>query len=106
MKKHIVVFSTCANRREGEKIARTLVKGRLAACVNLVPVSSVYRWKGKIVKGSECLLIIKTKAKLFARLRSRILGVTSYEIPEIISLNIEDGLPSYLQWISEEMRSA
>jgi periplasmic divalent cation tolerance protein len=98
----IIVFSTCANRIEGTKIARELLRRRLVACVNLLPIKSFYWWKGKVRNESEYLLIIKTRAELFANLRRRISALCSYEVPEIVSVKIDDGLLSYLKWIDKE----
>ena len=99
---HIIVFSTCTNATEAEKIAEDLLTNRVAACVNITPVTSFYWWKGKIEKGSECLLIIKTRAQLFGKLQRRISALNSYEVPEIVSVKIDDGSESYLKWINEE----
>lgn len=101
---HIIVFSTCTSTREARKIAHGLLKRRLAACVNILPITSFYWWKDKIRSGSECLLIIKTRARLFAELQRRISALSSYEVPEIVSVKVEDGLPAYLKWIEEETR--
>lgn len=87
---------------EAKKIASTLVKERLAACVNIVPsVNSVYRWKGKIVKNNEALMIIKTRSSAFGKLERRIESMHSYSVPEIIELKIKKGNKNYLRWISE-----
>lgn len=75
---------------------------RLAACVNILPITSFFWWKNKIRKGSECILIIKTRRKLFIQLKRRISSLSSYEVPEIVSVKIDDGLSSYLKWIDEE----
>jgi periplasmic divalent cation tolerance protein len=99
---HIIVFSTCANKREARELALELLKSRLVACVNILPIMSFYRWKHKIRSRSECLLIIKTRVELFAELKRRISGLSSYEVPEIVSVKIDDGLPAYLKWIDEE----
>jgi periplasmic divalent cation tolerance protein len=104
--KHIVVFSTCTKRNEATKIARDLLEERLAACVNIVAVSSFYWWKGKVVNGDECLLVIKTRSELFGKLRARICELNSNEVPEVVSVRIEDGLSAYLKWIDEETRTA
>ena len=101
----VIIFSTCANTREARKIARQLLKGRLAACVNILPITSFYWWKDRIRNGPECLLVIKTRAKLFAEIKQRISALNSYEVPEIVSVKIDDGLPSYLKWIDEETRA-
>jgi periplasmic divalent cation tolerance protein len=98
----VIVFSTCANRREAREIGRELLKRRLAACVNVLPISSFYWWRGKVRSGSECLLIIKTRAQVFRKLQARISELSSYEVPEIVSVKISNGLPSYLKWIDKE----
>ena len=99
-----IVLSTCGSRKEAERIARDLVERRLAACVNIVPINSCYRWKGKINFDREYLIMAKTRSEVFTRLKSRILALHSYELPEIVSLQINDGYKSYLDWIGEETR--
>jgi periplasmic divalent cation tolerance protein len=101
---HTVVLSTCANRKEAEKIARDIVDRRLAACVNILPARSYYRWKGKIRTDREYLIIAKTRSELFTKLKSRILQLHSYQLPEIVSLRIEGGYKKYLDWIDDEVR--
>jgi periplasmic divalent cation tolerance protein len=101
----IIVFSTCANKSEAKKIALALLKSRLAACVNILPITSFYWWKDEVRNGSECLMIIKTRARLFPELRRRISVLSSYEVPEIVSVKIDDGLRSYLEWIDQETRT-
>ncbi len=101
---HTVVLSTCANRKEAEKIARDVVERRLAACVNILPVRSYYRWKGKIKVDREYLIIAKTRSELFTKLKSRILALHSYHLPEIVSLRVEGGYKKYLDWIDDEVR--
>ncbi len=101
---HTVVISTCANRKEAEKIARDIVERRLAACVNILPVRSCYRWNGKMRVDREYLIIVKTRSELFTKLKSRILTLHSYHLPEILSLRVEDGYKKYLDWIDDEVR--
>ncbi|MFZ3216355.1 MAG: divalent-cation tolerance protein CutA [Candidatus Acidiferrales bacterium] len=104
----IVVLVTCGSRKEARKIARALVARRLAACVNEmgVPVTSTYRWKGKIESAKEFLLLIKTSRKRFAALRDAVQALHSYDVPEIIALPIAEGSRNYLQWISESVKSS
>jgi periplasmic divalent cation tolerance protein len=102
---YIVVISTCANRKEAERIARDVVEKRLAACVNILPVRSCYRWKGKIRDDREYLMIAKTRSDLFTKLKTRILTLHSYDLPEIVSLRIEGGYKKYLDWISDEVHN-
>jgi periplasmic divalent cation tolerance protein len=100
----IVVLVTAGNLRESRKIARHLIESRLAACVNVtMPAESIYRWKGKVSKSREYLLVIKTKRNLFDQVRSTVQKSHSYTTPEIISLPISDGSPDYLQWIDNSV---
>ena len=102
MPDYMVVLVTCGSEEEALKIALALVEDHLAACVNLVaPIRSIYRWEGKIWDEKEWLLIIKTQAKRFDELEKRVKSLHSYAVPEIISLPIEEGSSSYLNWIRE-----
>ncbi len=99
-----IVFTTAGSEEEARKISRYLVENRLAACVNIVPrITSVYRWQGAVEEAEERLLIVKTTAAAFDRVRNAISELHSYDLPECISLAIEDGSPAYLQWISESV---
>ena len=98
-----VVLSTCGSRKEAEKIARDIVQRRLVACVNIMPVTSYYRWKGRIRADREYLILAKTRSELFARLKNRILSLHTYQLPEIVFLRIDDGYTPYLQWIDKEV---
>ena len=73
--------------------------------MNIVSVASCYRWRGKIVKEREWLLVIKTNSGAFSRLRQRILALHSYEVPEIVSLKIDRGSRPYLAWMDREIFS-
>jgi len=96
----IVVYTTAGSEDQAARIATALVEENLAACVNIVPgIHSVYRWKGKIEKDKEYLLIIKSAALRFDALRERIRTLHSYELPEIIAVRIEAGDPDVLAWI-------
>ena len=100
-----IVLSTCANKREAERIAGRLISDRSAACVNIIDkITSVYRWKGKIEKDNECLLIVKTRADLVDRVEGTIDGFSSYERPEVIVIPIIDGSEDYLRWIDESTK--
>jgi periplasmic divalent cation tolerance protein len=103
----IVVLSTCASVKEATRIATELVEKRLAACVNLVSgVRSVYRWKNKIEKSQEVLLVIKTSRALFENVRSQIEKLHSYELPEVIALPLVDGAEQYLEWIDRVLEKS
>jgi periplasmic divalent cation tolerance protein len=101
-----IVLTTAGSEEEARKIARHLVECRLAACVNIVPqVTSIYRWQGKIEEALEWLLVVKTTASAFGQVRQAITEVHSYELPECVCLTIEDGSPSYLEWIADSVSS-
>ena len=86
---------------DGAKIAEKLVEKQLAACVNILPVRSIYSWKGKVEDDRENLLIIKTINSKIEDLKKTIKEIHSYEVPECIIISIENGLPDYLKWIAE-----
>jgi periplasmic divalent cation tolerance protein len=102
----IIVLVTCESRKEARKIARALVRQRLAACVSEIglPVASTYRWKGRVESANEFLLLIKTTRKRFAAVRDAVRKLHSYEVPEIIALPIAAGSRGYLNWIAESVR--
>lgn len=98
----IVILSTCATKAEAETIAARLVSDRVAACVNIMEnITSVYEWKGKIEKGAECLMLIKTRAALAAQVERIIKELSTYDCPEIVALPIEHGSAEYLNWIKD-----
>ena len=99
-----LVCTTAGSEEEARKIAHALVELKLAACVNIVPqIQSVYRWKGKMEEAEEWLLLIKTTDAAFARVCDAIKQIHSYDLPESIAFEIQDGSPEYLQWIAESM---
>ena len=100
----IVVFSTCASPEDGERLARALVDGRLAACVSVAPgARSFYRWKGAIESADECLLIIKTTRERFDALRAAFENLHPYEVPELIALPVVEGAQNYLSWLEASL---
>jgi periplasmic divalent cation tolerance protein len=95
------MMATAGDRAEAEKLARLLIERKLAACVQLLPIDSVYRWNGRIEQGSEQLMLIKTRSALVERAVAALKAAHSYEVPEIVALPIVAGLPAYLKWIDE-----
>jgi periplasmic divalent cation tolerance protein len=103
----IVVLSTCATEADAERLARALVEGRLAACVNVVPgVRSFYHWKGEIQSSVEFLLIVKTSRELFPALQAEIEKLHLYELPELLALPVVAGAENYLSWLQANLRGA
>ena len=101
-----IVLTTSGSKDEAHKIAHHLVENQLAACVNIVPhITSVYRWQGKVESNEEWLLLIKTSVEKFPAVRDVIGALHSYDLPECISISIDDGSLEYLQWVGESVRS-
>lgn len=102
-----VVLVTVPSYEEGERIAETLVTESLAACVHVIgPIRSIYRWQGKICRDDERLLFIKTSGDRYSALEKRVLELHPYEVPEVISLPVEDGAESYLSWLRDQTKPA
>jgi len=100
-----ITFTTCKDRRQASTIARTLVKEKLAACVNILPaVASIYVWEGKLEEGREVLLIIKSRSALSKKLTARVKTLHSYSVPEVVTIPIASGNPDYLRWVRESTR--
>jgi len=105
MKDKRVVLSTAGSEDEARKIAHHLVEHQLAACVNIVPgIESIYRWQGKVETAREWLLLIKTTTEKFPAVRDAIRKLHSYDLPECIAIQIEDGSAEYVQWIGDSVK--
>ena len=101
----ILVFCTASTENEADQIARTLVEREEAACVNVVPmIRSVFRWKGKISSETEHLMLIKTTQTLLEDVKKTIKELHSYELPEIISVSVDDGDRNALNWIASVVK--
>jgi periplasmic divalent cation tolerance protein len=98
-----IVLTTTATREDAGKIARALVERRLAACVNLVAIESVYRWKDEVESAEEWLLVIKTTAAAYDHVHAAIKELHTYDLPECVLLPIENGSEDYLAWIGESV---
>ena len=103
MKSYIQITITTETKEQAENIAQHLVEAKLAACVQIVgPITSIYRWKGKVENAQEWLCLIKTQDYLYNKVEAAIKSHHPYETPEIIAIQIVKGSKEYLQWISEE----
>ncbi len=83
-------------------LAKALVDRRLAACVNVVPCSSVYRWEGEVQEEEEFLMIIKTRRTYIDDIRDLLEKEHPYDLPELVAMEVEDGAAGYLNWIRDE----
>lgn len=101
----VLILSTASTHDEAGRIAEALVTEELAACVQLSPIESWYRWEGRIEHQPETRLHIKTTAHLADRVTARIRALHSYDIPEIMVIPIENGSAEYLEWIGRSVRS-
>jgi periplasmic divalent cation tolerance protein len=107
MESFILVTTTTKSKDEAQTIARHLVGEKLAACVQIAgPITSIYRWKGKVETAQEWLCLIKTQESLYSELEEAIISLHSYETPEIIAVPISKGSPGYLHWLENEVKSA
>lgn len=98
-----VVLATVPDAGVGRRLARALLGERLIACANLVPgVTSLYRWEGEVREEEEGLLVMKTRSELVPRLVARIAELHPYELPEVLALRVDDGLPAYCRWVLDE----
>lgn len=99
--KAVIVQTTTSNEEEAKKIAKILIQDKLAACVQLKNIESLYNWDGKLCCERETLLSVKTKKELFSKVKSKILELHSYDTPEIIELDISNISEDYLKFIKE-----
>ncbi|HEY7531346.1 MAG TPA: divalent-cation tolerance protein CutA [Nitrospiraceae bacterium] len=102
----LLVFVTAANRSEALKISERAVRTKLAACGNVLPkIESVFRWKGKIERQQEVLVILKTTVRRYQALERMIKAAHSYQVPEIIAVSVVQGSRPYLDWVRRETTS-
>jgi periplasmic divalent cation tolerance protein len=105
MDQTLMVLVNVPDHATAHHLARTLVEGRFAACVNILPeVRSVYRWQGAVEEASEVTMFIKTTHARYADLEATVKALHPYEVPELIALPIVAGLPDYLAWIATETK--
>jgi periplasmic divalent cation tolerance protein len=103
----LLVLTNLPDGETARALAGHLVTARLAACVNiLAPCQSVYRWNGRIEEATEVPLLIKTKVECYAALEAAIREKHPYELPEIVAVPIDRGLPAYLAWLDAETTPA
>ena len=99
----IVVLTNLPDRETAGRLARALVEGRLAACVNIgAAVESIYHWQGQIETATEIPVAVKTRSLLYSEVEAAIRRFHPYELPEIVAVPICHGSPAYLDWITAE----
>jgi periplasmic divalent cation tolerance protein len=97
----IVVVTTVGTEEQANLIAREIIARRQAACVNILPaIRSIYRWKGKICKDGELMLLVKTLQEEFEGVAATIRELHSYELPEILAFGVGQGEEKFLEWIA------
>ena len=107
MDQYILVLTTMPDKNQAEQLAEKLVTAKLAACINIMPqMTSIYEWNGQLEKGTEHLILIKTRNVVYEKLENTLKAEHPYSVPEIISLPIEAGLQDYLNWIDENTTSS
>ena len=95
-----IILCTCPDKDTAEKIARLLVIDKLVACVNILPgITSIYLWQEQLEYAQEHLLLIKAPKNSYQAIETSIKKHHPYQLPEIIAVPIENGLPEYLHWI-------
>ena len=103
----ILVLTSLPDHESAKVLARSLVTGRLAACVNVgAPVESMYHWRGEIETAREVPVVIKTRQALYAAVEAAVVAAHPYELPEIIAVPVIHGLAGYLDWITSETAQA
>ncbi|MDO8724740.1 MAG: divalent-cation tolerance protein CutA [Candidatus Methanoperedens sp.] len=98
-----IIYITAGSLDEAKSIGRTLVEERLAACANIFPINSIFRWKDNIEEAEEFGIIVKTKTDRVKDVEKRVKQLHSYEVPCIVSFKIGSGLEDYLKWIGESV---
>jgi len=99
----LIVLTNCPDAEIADRIARTLVEQKLAACVNRMPaVDSVYRWQGAVERAVEVPLLIKSTRERLPEVQEAIRALHPYEVPEIVAIPVVAGLPAYLRWVVDE----
>jgi periplasmic divalent cation tolerance protein len=104
MEKYIQIYTTADTRQYAEAIASALVGQKLAGCVQIMgPITSTYRWEGKVESEEEWLCLIKTSKELLIDVEKKIKSIHPYDVPEIIAVPIIGGSSDYLSWLGEQL---
>jgi len=105
--KPVIIYTTTGSREEAQTIGNYLVQNKLAACVNIIPnIESIYEWENKLHQDSEFLLMVKTDAKYKNEIQQALDHHHSYDLPEMIMVDIAYGNPKYLEWMNNNLKMA
>lgn len=96
-----IVYITAGDMEEAKRIGRVLVEEKLAACANIFPIDSIYRWKGNVEEAKEYGIFVKTKSEKVKAIEKRVKEIHSYEVPCVVSFYLKEGSKDYLEWIEE-----
>lgn len=106
MTTYLQVLTTLDDRNAAEKMAGDMIARKLAACVQIIPCRSIYRWQGRVEKAEEFLCIMKSSRVLYPELEKAIRDSHPYEVPEILAMEVAAGNPDYLIWLDQELLPA
>lgn len=100
----MLIYLTCEDKAEAKTIAKTLLEENLIACANIhSPVSSIYKWQGKIEEATEAVVILKTQAENYSKVQTRIEELHSYDCPAIIGIRVDQVNEDCLSWLENEL---
>ncbi|MCX5206575.1 divalent-cation tolerance protein CutA [Streptomyces sp. NBC_00237] len=103
---YAVLTTTTDSEAKADELAARVIDERLAACAQVYPVHSVYRWEGKVERAREWRVDFKTRGELVDELAARVGELHDYDVPEIVAVPVLAGSPAYLEWVAEQTREA
>ena len=98
-----LVYVTCGSKKEAQQLAKALVEGKLVACANFFPITSVFFWKKKLAKEKEWLLLAKTTRNKFKRVKALVRKMHSYDVPCILGFRVAEANAAYAEWVRESV---
>jgi periplasmic divalent cation tolerance protein len=98
----VMIYITCKDEGEAERISRALLEGRLVACANMFPIRSLYRWKGKMEDEPEVAVLCKSRGELADDVVRRVRELHSYDVPCVEVVEVTGGSPDFLKWVRDE----
>jgi periplasmic divalent cation tolerance protein len=102
---YVFAYITTPTIEEARRIGKAAVEAKLAACANILPqMESIYHWAGKTEESKECVLLLKTKDKMFDRLKDFVLSTHSYDCPCVVALPITQGAAPYFEWLENSLK--